>query len=142
MGKKIKSLLFVKIFCFVLLSWTGLFYIDKSTFNKCIDEKYNYVRKLNKRTCRLLSKSKKNSNLGIVWLKEMSNNDESEKKYVSTDEKVAKVKNKNSNISSLKKGQYYKQVIDYNNGFFDGKHFQFERKLVKKVDHDDYIKKK
>ncbi|SBT00218.1 Plasmodium exported protein (Pm-fam-a like), unknown function [Plasmodium malariae] len=71
----------------------------------------------------------------------MPNNGEKEQKYISTDEKVAKGKNKSSNVSSLKNGQYYIKVIDYNNGFFDGKHFQFEKKWVKKIDHDDYIKR-
>ncbi|KAI4840329.1 fam-m protein [Plasmodium brasilianum] len=141
MEEKIMSLLFMKIYTFILLRWTCLFCNDISTFNKHIDEKHNFDGKLNTRICRLLAKSKINNNSSIIWLKTMENNCENEQKDICTDAKMAKGKNKNSSISSLKKGQYYKQVIDYNNGFFDGKHFQFERKWVKKIDHDDYIEK-
>ncbi|SBT01558.1 Plasmodium exported protein (Pm-fam-a like), unknown function, partial [Plasmodium malariae] len=34
------------------------------------------------------------------------------------------------------------EVIDYNNGMFDGKHFHFEKKWIKKKDYDDFLERK
>ncbi|KAI4836218.1 hypothetical protein MKS88_004006 [Plasmodium brasilianum] len=45
-------------------------------------------------------------------------------------------KNILSNKSLLNKAQYYTEVIDYNNGMFDGKHFFFKKKRIKKKDYD------
>ncbi|SBS99393.1 Plasmodium exported protein (Pm-fam-a like), unknown function [Plasmodium malariae] len=32
-------------------------------------------------------------------------------------------------------------VIDYNNGMFDGKHFHFEKKWIKKKDYDNFLER-
>ncbi|KAI4837524.1 hypothetical protein MKS88_004001 [Plasmodium brasilianum] len=51
------------------------------------------------------------------------------------------LKHKKSNRSSLNKAQYYTEVINYNKGMFDGKHFHFEKKWIKKKDYDYFLEK-
>ncbi|KAI4837657.1 hypothetical protein MKS88_003070 [Plasmodium brasilianum] len=65
-----------------------------------------------------------------------------EKRDISHKEKGFIRKTKYSNGSSLYKAQYYTEVIDYNNGMFDGKYFHFEKKCMKKKDYDHFFEKK
>ncbi|SBS99478.1 Plasmodium exported protein (Pm-fam-a like), unknown function [Plasmodium malariae] len=69
----------------------------------------------------------------------MSNNEEWKKKYISNNERVSIGRKKQSNRSILNKEQYYTELIDYNNGMFDGKHFHFEKKWIKKKDYDNFL---
>ncbi|SBS96010.1 Plasmodium exported protein (Pm-fam-a like), unknown function [Plasmodium malariae] len=69
------------------------------------------------------------------------NNGENNEGDISNNEKCRKGKNKQSNRSLLNKAQYYTEIIDYNNGTFDGKHFHFQKKWIKKKDHDDFLEK-
>ncbi|SBS98933.1 Plasmodium exported protein (Pm-fam-a like), unknown function, partial [Plasmodium malariae] len=79
----------------------------------------------------------------IVCLKEkFPNNEDIEYKNISNNAKGANRRSKQSNRSLLNKAQYYTEVIDYNNGMFDGKHFHFEKKWIKKKDYDDFLEKK
>ncbi|SBS91641.1 Plasmodium exported protein (Pm-fam-a like), unknown function, partial [Plasmodium malariae] len=95
-------------------------------------EKWTPCRRLNTRCYRVLAKYKKNKNLNTLDLKEDKpfNGDRN------------KGKNRQSNRSPLNKAQYYTEVIDYDNGMFDGKYFHFEKKLIKKKDFDDLLEKK
>ncbi|SBS91633.1 Plasmodium exported protein (Pm-fam-a like), unknown function, partial [Plasmodium malariae] len=81
---------------------------------------------------RLLAKYKQNkdsNNLGLKGDKPFSGEE-----YKET--------NRLYNGSPLNKAQYYTEIIDYDNGMFDGKHFHFEKKLIKKKDYDDLLEKK
>ncbi|SBT86097.1 fam-m protein [Plasmodium malariae] len=78
----------------------------------------------------------------ILGLKQnKSNNNEHEKYDITINEKGNKGINKKSDKSSLNKAQYYMEVIDYNNGMFDGKHFHFKKKWIKKKDYDNFIER-
>ncbi|SBT86133.1 fam-m protein [Plasmodium malariae] len=137
MEQKIKLLLFINIYIFILLTWICRSKNDVSTFSKSKYENCSLGRKLKTRNYRSLAKYKQNNDLNNVCLKEdVSNNVQCEKKDISNKEK-----NRKSNRNLLNKAQYYTDVIDYNNGMFDGKHFHFEKKLIKKQCYDDYLDK-
>ncbi|SBT85633.1 fam-m protein [Plasmodium malariae] len=92
---------------------------------------------------RLLEKYKHDKDSNKLCLKERFPNTEIDKqKDITYNEKVTKRKNKQSNKSLLNKSQYYTEYIDYNNGIFDGKHFHFEKKWIKKKNYDDFLDKK
>ncbi|SBS91847.1 Plasmodium exported protein (Pm-fam-a like), unknown function, partial [Plasmodium malariae] len=113
-----------------------------NTFNKSINEDYLLGRKLDIKTFRLLAKCKQNKDSNILELKQnIQNNTKCKKKDIAINEKGDKDKNKKYNKSSLNKAQYYTEVIDYNNGMFDGKHFHFEKKWIRKKDYDHFIQK-
>ncbi|SBT00801.1 Plasmodium exported protein (Pm-fam-a like), unknown function [Plasmodium malariae] len=100
-------------------------------------------KKLDTRKYRLLAKYKLNSHSNNVCLKEISENNESNKqRNLSNNERWIKEKNKQSSRNLLNKAQYYTEVIDYDNGMFDGKHFHFKKKWVKKKDLDIFFAKK
>ncbi|KAI4833641.1 fam-m protein [Plasmodium brasilianum] len=132
MEQKINSTLFFKISAFMILSWICHFCCDTRTNNKLLIEKWTPCRRLNTRSYRLLAKYKKNKDSNTLDLKEDKpfNGDRN------------KGKNRQSNRSPLNKAQYYTEVIDYDNGMFDGKYFHFEKKLIKKKDYDDLLEKK
>ncbi|SBT85457.1 fam-m protein [Plasmodium malariae] len=143
MNQKIMLFLFIKISTFILLTWVYDFYSELSTFNKIIDKNYNLSKKLDTRNYRLLAKYKLNSHSNNMCLKEIfEDNEENKQRDLSNNEKWIKEKNKQSSRNLLNKAQYYIEVIDYNNGMFDGKHFHFQKKWVKKRDFDTFIAKK
>ncbi|KAI4833636.1 fam-m protein [Plasmodium brasilianum] len=47
-----------------------------------------------------------------------------------------------SNFSNYVVKQYHIKNADNNNGIFDGKHFHFEKKWIKKINYDDFLDKK
>ncbi|KAI4836223.1 hypothetical protein MKS88_004011 [Plasmodium brasilianum] len=142
MEKIIKSILFIKMFAFVLLTWISHFNNDKITFNKSMDDNYKLGTKLGANTFRLLAKYHQNKDYSILGLKQnMPNITEYEKTAITINKKGAKDRNKQSNKSLLNKAQYYTEVTDYNNGMFDGKHFHFQKKWLKKKDYDNFVEK-
>ncbi|SBT87291.1 fam-m protein [Plasmodium malariae] len=142
MEKIIRSLLFFKFTAFILLNWAYNFKNDLCNFNKCLDRKYNGDNKLDSKNYRLLAKYRPNKDSNIVISNdEMQNNGAYENLLISNNERGTKIKGKQSNRSSFNKAQYYTEVIDYNNGMFDGKHFHFAKKWVKKKDYDDFLEK-
>ncbi|SBS99960.1 Plasmodium exported protein (Pm-fam-a like), unknown function [Plasmodium malariae] len=98
---------------------------------------------LDTRTYRSLTKNKLEKESNIAGVKEgKSIYKEFEKKEIFNNEKESKVKSKLSNRRLLNKAQYYTEIIDYNNGIFDGKHFHFQKKWIKKKYYDDFLEKK
>ncbi|SBT86070.1 fam-m protein [Plasmodium malariae] len=144
MKQKIMFLLFFKISGFIFfLSWISHFNNEASTFIKYLDKNYNNRSKIDKKNYRLLAKYKQCKNYNDVGLKDnIQNKWEHEEKNIYNNNKWVKGKNKQSNRSLLNKAQYYTEFIDYNNGMFDGKHFHFEKKWIKKKDYDDFLEKK
>ncbi|SBS97490.1 Plasmodium exported protein (Pm-fam-a like), unknown function [Plasmodium malariae] len=110
----------------------------KSLFQNCDHDKM-----LDRRNHRLLAKHKqdKESNIGRPkgWQR---NYEEYQKQDISYNEKRVKDKNKQSNRSLLNKEEYYTEVVDNNNGMFDGKYFHFEKKLIKNKDYNHFLEKK
>ncbi|SBT85886.1 fam-m protein [Plasmodium malariae] len=143
MNQKIMLFLFIKISTFILLTWIYDFYSELSTFNKFIDKNYNLSKKLDTRNYRLLAKYKLNNHSNNVGLKQKFEDNEANKQRDLSNNKVGtNRKNNQSHKCLLNKAQYYTEVIDYNNGMFDGKHFHFQKKWVKKRDFDTFLAKK
>ncbi|SBS98929.1 Plasmodium exported protein (Pm-fam-a like), unknown function, partial [Plasmodium malariae] len=112
-------------------------------FNKYLDGIYNTGKNLGTRKYRLLSKYKQDKYSNTPVLKESTQiNGECEKKYVSRNEKWGNAKDKKCDRNLLNKAQYYTEVVDYNSGMFDGKHFHFEKKWIKKKDYDNFLENK
>ncbi|KAI4835522.1 fam-m protein [Plasmodium brasilianum] len=132
MEKKINSFLFYKISAFMILSWICHFYCDTRTVNKFLDENWTPCRRLDTRNYRLLAKYKQNKDSNNLDLK-------GDKPFSGEEYKET---NRLYNGSPLNKAQYYTEIIDYDNGMFDGKQFHFEKKLIKKKDYDDLLEKK
>ncbi|SBT01465.1 Plasmodium exported protein (Pm-fam-a like), unknown function [Plasmodium malariae] len=110
-------------------------------FDKSFEEYYNIYRKLDTRIFRLLTIYKQDKDLNILRLNQNIQNKTECEKDITINEKLVKGKNKHSNRDLLNKAQYYTEIIDYNNGMFDGKHFHFEKKWIKKKDYDYFIEK-
>ncbi|KAI4833721.1 uncharacterized protein MKS88_000258 [Plasmodium brasilianum] len=143
MELKINPILFIIITTFTFLKRILSFNHDGLTFNKFVGENFMQCRILDKRNYRLLAKCKKDKDSNNIYLNEFfPNNDKKENKYITNNKKWNKEKTTKSNKSLLNKAQYYTEVIDYNNGIFDGKHFHFEKKLIRKKDYDAFLEKK
>ncbi|SBT85724.1 fam-m protein [Plasmodium malariae] len=142
MELKINPILFI-ITTFTFLKRIFFFNHDGLTFNKFVGDNFMQCRILDKRNYRLLAKCKKDKDSNNIYLNEFfPNNDKKENKYITNNKKWNKEINTKSNKSLLNKAQYYTEVIDYNNGIFDGKHFHFEKKLIRKKDYDAFLEKK
>ncbi|SBT85518.1 fam-m protein [Plasmodium malariae] len=77
-----------------------------------------------------------------IYFKEKFPNKEVNKQGIHiTVKKNPLIKRKSSKRNSLNKAQYYIEVVDYNNGMFDGKHFHFDKKWIKKKDYDYFLEK-
>ncbi|KAI4836258.1 fam-m protein [Plasmodium brasilianum] len=142
MELNINRISFIIISAFILLTKIFFFNHDMTTFNRFLCEKFVHCRKLDTRNYRLLSKYKQDKDSTNVWLPEnFPNNRKREKKNITNNKKWASEKHKKSNDNLMNKAQYYTEVVDYNNGIFDGKHFHFEKKLIKKRDYDDFLER-
>ncbi|KAI4841580.1 uncharacterized protein MKS88_000173 [Plasmodium brasilianum] len=143
MDQRIMLLLLIKYFLFMLLTWICNLWNDARSINKSLYDNLKVNRKLDIRNYRLLAKCKKKKDLNIVSLNEdIADNGECEKKTTYNNENVFTKLKKQSNIYPLNKAQYYTEVVDYNNGIFDGKYFHFEKKWIKKKDYDSFLEKK
>ncbi|SBT86378.1 fam-l protein [Plasmodium malariae] len=142
MEQKIKLLLFIKIFTFILLSWACHFYIYMNTLNSSLDASYNYRRKIYLRTYRLLSKCKRDKNSNIVCLKEeIQNNRVSENKYIPYDRKKDLGKKKQPLACSRKFLGYHKQDINNKLCILEtNKYSILEKKIFKELDYEGFLK--
>ncbi|SBS96384.1 PIR Superfamily Protein, partial [Plasmodium malariae] len=108
-----------------------------------LDGIYNVDSKLVERAYRLLGKHKQKKRSNVVCIKEeLPNNEGFEKKDISNHDDVAIRKRKQSNRRSLDKTELYTEVIDYDSGMFDGKHYHYEKKWINKKDYDNILKRK
>ncbi|SBS97536.1 Plasmodium exported protein (Pm-fam-a like), unknown function [Plasmodium malariae] len=106
-----------------------------------MDESYEPDR-LDTKNYRILAKCIHNSDSYTLGIKKnMPKTTEYKKKDISKNEKLDEKKKKQLNRSLLNKAQYYTEVTDYNKGMFDGKHFHFEKKWIKKKDHDNFLER-
>ncbi|SBS93474.1 Plasmodium exported protein (Pm-fam-a like), unknown function [Plasmodium malariae] len=122
---------------------TYIIHILHNKFNKSFDQTCNIYEKLDTRNCRLLAKYNKVKDSNVADLtKDLSYNEGYAKKNISNNEKGVERNNKQYNRNLLNKAQYYTEVIDYNIGMFDGKHFHFEKKWLKKKDYDNFLERK
>ncbi|SCP03079.1 fam-m protein [Plasmodium malariae] len=142
MKQKIKLHIIIKISMFLFLTWICHFGNNLSTFSKTLDKNFYLDRKLATRNYRSLVKYKQDYSNNECLKENFPNNGVNEKNDIYSNKKGTKIKSKQSNRSLLNKAQYYTEVVDYNNGMFDGKHFHFEKKLIKKKDYDNIIERK
>ncbi|SBT00827.1 Plasmodium exported protein (Pm-fam-a like), unknown function, partial [Plasmodium malariae] len=107
-----------------------------------LDENCYFHRKLDVRNYRLLGKYKQDKDSTNVCLNEHSSiNKRNQKRDISNNKKDAYIKYKRSIKDLLNKEQYYTEIADHNSGMFDGKHFHFERRWIKKKDYDEFLGK-
>ncbi|KAI4839848.1 hypothetical protein MKS88_001751 [Plasmodium brasilianum] len=143
MEQNTKLHIIIKIAVFLFVRWIFKFNRDSSKFSKSMHENCCISRRLYTRNYRSLAKYKKNKDSNNICLEEdIKSNKVNEQKDISYNKKKGKRTNKLTNKSLLNKSQYYTEVIDYNNGMFDGKHYHFEKKWIKKKDYDNFLEKK
>ncbi|SBS94000.1 Plasmodium exported protein (Pm-fam-a like), unknown function, partial [Plasmodium malariae] len=110
--------------------------------NESLNDKFNLDRKSSTSNYRSLATYKQKKDSNILGLREdIPNNLVHKKRNISNSENGSEERNKKSNGCLLNKAQYYSEVVDYNNGMFDGKHFHFEKKWIKKKDYDNFLQK-
>ncbi|KAI4841053.1 hypothetical protein MKS88_000821 [Plasmodium brasilianum] len=142
MKNKITLNIIIRIGMFAILSWICNFNNYVYIFNKSLDGICNYDMEAYTRNYRLLSKYKKDEASNNLWLKgKLPNNEVFGQKITPNNEGGTYRKNNQSHKYLLNKAQYYTEVIDYNNGMFDGKHFHFQKKWIKKKDYDTFLEK-
>ncbi|KAI4833667.1 fam-l protein [Plasmodium brasilianum] len=128
--------LFIKTSLFILLPWSSL--------NKNLVEKCNHCRKINSRNYRLLEKYKQYKDSSVIDFRaEMPNNIVKKKKYIynNNSNKGTKRKHKHSCKSSISTEEYGKNVKKNKCGKPKTKeYFDFEEKIFKKLDYEDYLK--
>ncbi|SBS95459.1 Plasmodium exported protein (Pm-fam-a like), unknown function [Plasmodium malariae] len=107
-----------------------------------MNENFHRGRQLDTKNYGSLAKHKQNKDTNNIYLKEvLMNNRVNKKNDMYCNEKRTTFKRKQSNERSLNREQYYTEIIDYNNAMFDGKHFHFKKKWIKKKDYDDFFEK-
>ncbi|SCO92854.1 fam-l protein [Plasmodium malariae] len=142
MEKKTKSLLFIKIPKFTLLSWICYIYIYMSTFNKYLYESYNYSTKIHGKAYRILSKYKQDKYSNALGLKEeMTNNGMTKKKDIYNHMEGYTGKRKHSNGSPSEFKGNCKSYMKKNKCMFETKNYSyFEKKIFKEMDFMDFLK--
>ncbi|KAI4841371.1 hypothetical protein MKS88_000612 [Plasmodium brasilianum] len=134
MLQKIMLPLFIKISTYILLTLC--------TIDKPLDENCYFHRKLDIRNYRLLGKYKQDKDSTNVCLNEhSSNNKRNQKRYISNSEKDAYRKYKQSIRGLLNKERLYTEIVDHNFSMFDGKHFHFEKRWIRKKNYDEFLGK-
>ncbi|SBT86101.1 Plasmodium exported protein, unknown function [Plasmodium malariae] len=134
MEKKIKLPFFIKIFSYIILSLIYHFYHDMSNFNKYLDGEYNTEVTLNKRTHRLLAKSKQKKGYittGIV--KNIPSINEYEKMCATNNAKAQKVKNKKTPQCPLNNTVGYEQTKKTKASVYNRGNSYFEKRVLDKI---------
>ncbi|KAI4840235.1 hypothetical protein MKS88_001593 [Plasmodium brasilianum] len=141
MERKIKTLLFIKIYAFVFLSWICHFYIYMSKQSKYLVECYNHRRKIYVRNYRLLAKYKQDKDSIIVCLEEEIPNRVNDKKNISNSEKLVSGEKKQSNRSFPINVRGYKKNMKNKSWIFETKQYShMEKKIFKELDYVDFLK--
>ncbi|KAI4836008.1 hypothetical protein MKS88_005228 [Plasmodium brasilianum] len=142
MEKKIKLHIIFKIGAFLFLTWIYRFNNNLSTFRKSMGGYFCNGMRLVRRNYRSLAINKQYKHSNNICDKEkIKNNTMNNKRYIYTYGKGDKRKIKYSNRSFPIKAQYYTEIEDYSNGMFDGKHFHFQKKWIKKKDYNNFVEK-
>ncbi|SCN11987.1 fam-l protein [Plasmodium malariae] len=142
MEKKVKSLLFIKIPKFTLLSWICYIYIYMCTFNKYFYESYNYSIEIHGKAYRILSKYKRDKYSNALGLKEeMTNNGMTKIKDISNHMEGYTGKRKHANGTPLDFTGNCKSYMKKNKCMFETKKYShFEKKIFKEMDFMDFLK--
>ncbi|KAI4838700.1 hypothetical protein MKS88_002204 [Plasmodium brasilianum] len=134
MEQKIKLPFFIKIFSYIILSFIYHFYQDMSNFNKYVDGEYTIEVTLNKRTHRLLAKSKQKKGYIVTSLmKDIPTINEYEKKCTTNNAKVQKVKNKKPPQCPLNNTVGYDQTKKSKASVYNRGNSYFEKRVLDKI---------
>ncbi|KAI4833597.1 fam-m protein [Plasmodium brasilianum] len=142
MKQKKNLFIIINVAVFLPLIWIYNSNNNLSTLSKSLNENSCLGRKLVTRIYRLLANYKQQYSNNVYLKKKFQNNGVNEKKDIHSNKMDITAKRKQSNRSLLNKAQYYTEIVDYNNGMFDGKHFHFEKKWIRKKDYDNFIERK
>ncbi|KAI4841545.1 fam-l protein [Plasmodium brasilianum] len=141
MEKKIKLLLFFKIYSFIFLSWICYLYNYRVMHNKILPKCHTNHQKLYARNYRLLAKYKKNKASSIVCLKEGIPNGVNDEKDIYNNDKWATEKRKLSNGNLSQGARVHKKDVINKSCIFETKKYSYiERKIFKELDYENFIK--
>ncbi|SBT85469.1 fam-m protein [Plasmodium malariae] len=142
MKQKKNLFIIINVAVFLPLIWIYNSNNNLSTLSESLNENSCLGRKLVTRIYRLLANYKQQYSNNVYLKKKFPNNGVNEKKDIHSNKMDITEKRKQSNRSLLNKAQYYTEIVDYNNGMFDGKHFHFEKKWIRKKDYDNFLERK
>ncbi|KAI4841050.1 hypothetical protein MKS88_000818 [Plasmodium brasilianum] len=141
MEQQIKSLLFIKIFTFILLFWICHFYIYMMAFNKLFDINYNHHRELYTRNYRSLAKYKQYNHSSITCINEQLPNGVNNKSDITSKEKYAERKKNHSNrVLPTNEKSHRKDTKSKSYIFETKKYSHLEKKIFKELDYADFLK--
>ncbi|SCN12010.1 fam-l protein [Plasmodium malariae] len=141
MEKKVKLLLFFKIYSFIFLSWICYLYNYRVMHNKILPKCYTNHQKLYARNYRLLAKYKKDKASSIVCLKEWIPNGVKDKKDIYNNDKWATEKRKLTNGNLSQGARVHKKDIINKSCIFETKKYSYiERKIFKELDYENFVK--
>ncbi|SBT85804.1 fam-l protein [Plasmodium malariae] len=142
MEQNIKSVLFIKIFVFLISSW--IFHLGNNIiiFNKFLDKKYKFYRKTDIGNYRLLAKYKKNRDSIITGIKdELSSNEFHKRKNISYNENERTQKKELSSRCSSRNARGNKKAMKNKTCIFETKKYSYlEKKIFKELDYEDFLK--
>ncbi|SBT86095.1 fam-l protein [Plasmodium malariae] len=140
MEKKMMIILRIKIYAFILLSWTNHFKND-STFKMSEVDNYKLEKKINASTYRILAKYKQDKDSCAVYLHEYIPKYQSkEKRYVSNNEEKNPETKKQSNGRALVNEGGHKQHMKNKSFMFETKAYsRIEKKIFKELNYIDFL---
>ncbi|SBT85880.1 Plasmodium exported protein, unknown function [Plasmodium malariae] len=129
------------IFMFMWLSWVRYISSDKNKFNISLDENYNLRKKLDRRTCRLLSKYRPIKDSITVLLKEnISNNEKYKEKYVLNDVELTRGRNIHPSKSSSNNIECYENSRKSKSLVCPRKDPHFGKRILDKIYYSNNVK--
>ncbi|SCP03084.1 Plasmodium exported protein, unknown function [Plasmodium malariae] len=144
MEQKIRFIFFIKTFKYVLLFWMCHFYSAMSRFDKFLNNKYGFCRKLDTRSYRLLGIYVKDiyPYVGYLELKmPYSKKRKSEKSLIIDNEKWIEEKKEKLYRSLLYKEKLIKQLMKNKNTMFHKSYNHYEKKIMNGLGDKDFFKK-
>ncbi|KAI4839830.1 hypothetical protein MKS88_001733 [Plasmodium brasilianum] len=144
MEQCIKFIFFIKISMFILLNWICHFYCDMISFNKILDEKYNFGKKIDTRIYRLLGNYKNYiySYVGDLELNiPYSTKKKNEKLLTNDNEKLDKEKKEKLQRSLLYKEQLIKRLMKNKCTMLHKSYNYYEKKIMNGLDDKSFFKK-
>ncbi|KAI4840522.1 hypothetical protein MKS88_001249 [Plasmodium brasilianum] len=135
MEKKFRAPFYIKISTFIFLTWVYNIKDNVSYLNRCFDEKHHVDGKLDIRTYRILTKSKKKKGSNIVWVKgDYPTIEEYRKLYPANHEKVTKkTKNKQPYECPLNNKGNYEHARKIKSSLHLGKDSYCEKRRIDKI---------
>ncbi|SBT88027.1 Plasmodium exported protein, unknown function [Plasmodium malariae] len=144
MEQNIRFIFFIKILLFVLLIWICHLYSDMSRFDKYLDKRYSFCKKLNKRIYLLLGKCENGifSNVEDLELKIPYNTRKKNRKLLTVnDEKWDKEKKEKLYRSSLYKEKLIKRLMKNKCTMLHKSYNHYEKKIMNGLNDKVFFKK-